>query len=165
MRAYQVAYRDKNRERLLQQERDHHQSRKSDRNSARRSRYATHSDSERAAAKERYWRNPDSRIASAIDWAQSNPERRQAHRSTRKAAKRAAGVYLFTGQDWLRLCRRFNDLCAYCGQKKPLTQDHVVPIARGGHHALGNILPACMSCNSSKGARLLVEWRARRPKE
>ena len=36
----------------------------------------------------------------------------------------------------------------------------IMPIIRGGRHSIGNLLPACGSCNSSKGAKLLVEWRA-----
>jgi 5-methylcytosine-specific restriction endonuclease McrA len=41
--------------------------------------------------------------------------------------------------------------------------DHVVPIARGGWHAIGNILPACFSCNSSKRDDLLIYWRTKTP--
>ena len=36
--------------------------------------------------------------------------------------------------------------------------DHVVPLSRGGKHEIENLLPACRSCNSSKGAKLLEEW-------
>lgn len=40
--------------------------------------------------------------------------------------------------------------------------DHVIPLARGGRHGIGNVLPACQPCNSSKGARLLAEWNVSR---
>jgi hypothetical protein len=30
---------------------------------------------------------------------------------------------------------------------------------RGGTNYEGNLTPACKQCNSSKAARLLVEWR------
>jgi 5-methylcytosine-specific restriction endonuclease McrA len=52
--------------------------------------------------------------------------------------------------------------CAYCGC--PLTSsnfqvDHIIPIARGGTHSVQNIVVACRSCNSSKGAKFLFsEW-------
>lgn len=39
--------------------------------------------------------------------------------------------------------------------------DHVIPVVRGGRHAIGNILPACAACNGSKHAALLVVWRHR----
>ncbi|WP_203620386.1 HNH endonuclease [Streptomyces sp. SID8499] len=38
------------------------------------------------------------------------------------------------------------------------TVDHVIPLSRGGQHAEGNLVPACKSCNSSKGDKLLIEW-------
>lgn len=37
--------------------------------------------------------------------------------------------------------------------------DHVVPVSRGGWHAIGNILPACRSCNAKKQRRTIAEWR------
>jgi 5-methylcytosine-specific restriction endonuclease McrA len=39
--------------------------------------------------------------------------------------------------------------------------DHVVPVARGGRHALANILPACGDCNAHKSDLLLVQWKQR----
>jgi 5-methylcytosine-specific restriction endonuclease McrA len=33
------------------------------------------------------------------------------------------------------------------------TVDHIVPMARGGHHVLENLQCACLACNVSKGAR------------
>jgi len=37
--------------------------------------------------------------------------------------------------------------------------DHVVPLIRGGRHSVGNIIPACRSCNSSKGGKFIIEWK------
>jgi 5-methylcytosine-specific restriction protein A len=44
-------------------------------------------------------------------------------------------------------------VCHYCGQKvgsHALTLDHVVPVARGGASAKGNVVPACAACNKTK---------------
>lgn len=44
-------------------------------------------------------------------------------------------------------------ICHYCGKKfRPaeLTMDHIVPIARGGKSARGNVVPCCKECNSRK---------------
>lgn len=49
--------------------------------------------------------------------------------------------------------------CYYCGERKPLVVDHVIPLAKGGRHAIGNLTGSCQTCNSSKGAMLLIEWR------
>lgn len=67
-----------------------------------------------------------------------------------------------TARDWRRLIARYDGRCAYCGEVAPLTRDHIVPLSRGGRHSIGNLIPACRRCNGSKGARLLVEWRATR---
>jgi hypothetical protein len=36
--------------------------------------------------------------------------------------------------------------------------DHIRPLARGGHEAEYNLVPACARCNKSKNAKLLTEW-------
>lgn len=49
--------------------------------------------------------------------------------------------------------------CAYCGE--PTTEperDHVQPLSDGGETAPENIVPACPTCNRSKGQRPVTEW-------
>lgn len=51
-------------------------------------------------------------------------------------------------------------LCHYCGKKfkaAELTMDHIVPVARGGKSAKGNVVPACRPCNQSKKLSTPVE--------
>lgn len=55
------------------------------------------------------------------------------------------------------LLERFGGRCAYC-PAPATTWDHVVPVAHGGQTTPGNIVPACTSCNSSKGTRDVIEW-------
>jgi 5-methylcytosine-specific restriction endonuclease McrA len=80
--------------------------------------------------------------------------------SRRRAVAGAAEICVISDRDWRSMVARFRGRCAYCGSLGEMTRDHVIPLARGGRHAIGNILPACRSCNSSKRDRLLVEWRA-----
>jgi 5-methylcytosine-specific restriction endonuclease McrA len=47
--------------------------------------------------------------------------------------------------------------CVYCSGAAT-SVDHVTPLARGGYEAERNLVPACASCNGSKGAKLLAEW-------
>lgn len=64
----------------------------------------------------------------------------------------------FTVEEWIELCIRYKDKCAYCGIETTLTADHVVPLSRGGTNYITNILPACKSCNSKKGVRSVQEF-------
>jgi 5-methylcytosine-specific restriction endonuclease McrA len=50
--------------------------------------------------------------------------------------------------------------CYYCGLERKLTQDHVVPLSKGGSHSKDNVVAACRSCNSSKGDRLIIHDKA-----
>jgi hypothetical protein len=65
----------------------------------------------------------------------------------------------FSDRDWCRLVARHGGQCAYCHIAPATTRDHVIPVSRGGTSWIGNILPACESCNSSKHNKLLIEWR------
>jgi len=48
--------------------------------------------------------------------------------------------------------------CTYCGNIENLSIDHIIPLANGGPHCEENLVVACKSCNSSKGAKSLVVW-------
>ena len=54
----------------------------------------------------------------------------------------------------------FGHRCAYCGASGDLQIEHVIPISKGGANDLGNVVPACPSCNSSKRSRDAYEWFA-----
>jgi hypothetical protein len=124
------------------------------------------------ARKAAYQQANPGRIAYKKAWSKANPEKRAAYQKTwrkanrevlqvqqRRRRKRLVGK--IAGEDWRRLVARHNGLCAYC-QERPATEiDHVIPVSRGGRHTIGNVLPACRSCNLSKRARLLIEWNGR----
>lgn len=70
---------------------------------------------------------------------------------------RAAGVH--TQEQWIQRVEYFGWACRYCGlklSKSTLTKDHQIPIADHGTEWASNLVPACKSCNSSKGVR---RWR------
>lgn len=52
--------------------------------------------------------------------------------------------------------------CAYCMERfessNEKTADHVEPLYLGGAHSMDNIVIACLSCNSSKGRKRLLDW-------
>jgi 5-methylcytosine-specific restriction endonuclease McrA len=58
--------------------------------------------------------------------------------------------------------------CWYCGTNymnpfDNLIIEHVVPLCRGGTNEIENLVPACSSCNESKGVMLVEEWRLHLP--
>jgi 5-methylcytosine-specific restriction endonuclease McrA len=55
--------------------------------------------------------------------------------------------------------------CCYCGQKRKMTLDHVVPLARGGGHDESNVVPVCAKCNSSKKDRTFIIWLYKKGRE
>jgi len=65
---------------------------------------------------------------------------------------------------WSDLKEAFNNECAYCGRSEDvagtLQQEHIIPFNCDGEYALGNIIPACKSCNASKGKKNMDEWYA-----
>ena len=50
---------------------------------------------------------------------------------------------------------RDNFMCQYCGSKKELTFDHLLPRSKGGKTDWDNVVTACSSCNVQKGGRLI----------
>ncbi|MFF3928267.1 HNH endonuclease [Streptomyces hirsutus] len=112
-----------------------------------------------------YARYRKQRIAAAAAWARANPELRRAIAAQYKASRRAweqlnpdsVGI---ASKDWRKLVRHYRHRCTYCGGNDGgIHMDHVVPLSRGGRHAIGNVLPACQGCNLSKGAKLVAEWK------
>ena len=91
-------------------------------------------------------------------WRADNPEKVSEYNARRYARERGAeGSH--TAQEWRDKCAEFGHLCAYCGKKRKLTRDHVVPVSRCGSDDIANIVPACKSCNSKKRARLPEEFQ------
>ena len=76
-------------------------------------------------------------------------------RKARKAARRSVEPVPETAKE--SLLDLFHNKCAYCGGPAE-TWDHIVPISKGGETVPWNIVPACLSCNSSKKDRDVFDW-------
>jgi 5-methylcytosine-specific restriction endonuclease McrA len=51
----------------------------------------------------------------------------------------------------LNLFRRDGGECQYCGSRRHLTVDHVIPRSKGGKTSWTNLVTACNRCNVNKG--------------
>ncbi len=70
--------------------------------------------------------------------------------------KNAEGSHTFL--DW-ELLKAQNDFkCGGCGIVKLLTQDHIIPLSKGGTDYIWNIQPLCRSCNSKKHIQSIFYW-------
>jgi len=79
-----------------------------------------------------------------------------------KAAKRRSGFKRrsrfnidpklnFAGEQ--KLLKIYDHRCAYCGAPKECF-DHIWPVSKGGKDEIGNVIPACTSCNGFKYVKL-----------
>lgn len=125
----------------------------------------------------------NARLRSA-EWTKANPERvkenQKRYRSTDVVKKKRREIArlpetkearnrrkkfersLLASHEWFTILNRFRFCCAYCGAEGPSTLDHIDPISGGGEHTIGNVVPCCRSCNSSKGARSFSIFAAER---
>ena len=124
-------------------------------NSEQRKRYQVNR--ERYIGISRSWkqRNPERVKEQQREWKQANPERKRELEHRRRTRKQENGVYVISPKDMRRLAGD----CVYCGATEHITMDHVIPISRGGTHGIGNLVPACASCNNRKLDKTVMEWR------
>ena len=88
---------------------------------------------------------------------QRNKER-HLHRIYRRRAVTRGASGAHTLAEWVDVLLRYGGRCAYCGASGDMTKDHIIPISRGGSDCIDNIVPACLSCNASKGPKTIGEW-------
>ena len=96
---------------------------------------------------------PEKRRASCTKWRKKNLDVCRVQVARYRAQKAGAVIHDFTAAQWREMKAAYGYQCVYCGRKmERLTQDHLTPISKGGAHTASNIVPACGSCNSRKGA-------------
>lgn len=83
------------------------------------------------------------------------PEHRSWIKNKRnRVLKRLKGNGLtHTFGEWELLKKQYGFSCPCCGKSEPeisLTEDHIIPLSKGGSDLIENIQPLCMQCNSKK---------------
>lgn len=128
-----------------------------------RRRRETHRTELRDYFRRRYADSPAARAsvaASNAKWRKTNPGYSAIVHAKRRAAELgASGSH--TREEWVLLLEQCAGLCVYC-LRAATERDHVQPITRGGSDDIGNLVPACRSCNSSKSDTLLLHWLLKR---
>jgi 5-methylcytosine-specific restriction endonuclease McrA len=70
--------------------------------------------------------------------------------------RKAVGVHTFG--EWENLKAQYNWICPCCKKSEPeikLTEDHIIPLMKGGSDNIENIQPLCMKCNQSKYLKII----------
>jgi 5-methylcytosine-specific restriction endonuclease McrA len=81
-------------------------------------------------------------------WFALHPEKRREYERNRRALG-AGAAGSFTAEEAARHAAELGGACFYCAGPHE-HDDHFIPISRGGTNELGNLVPACASCNTSK---------------
>lgn len=81
-------------------------------------------------------------------------------RDQRRRARMRELEHTLTAREWDILLMMTDSRCIYCGQQSDsLEQEHWIPVfPHGGGYTYENIVPACRSCNASKGTMTGEEY-------
>lgn len=90
-------------------------------------------------------------------WNDSNREKRRFWNRLRRM-RRVNAVGVHTLGEWDNLKAQYNWTCPSCKKSEPdiiLTEDHIIPLIKGGSNNISNIQPLCRSCNSRKNTKII----------
>ena len=106
--------------------------------------------------KEYYAGHKSSHALSMKLWRNANPGKIRTYNSNRRALE--SGTVL--SDTWDVLIKLYGDRCMYpdC-ERMDITLDHIVPLSKGGAHAVDNFQILCKRHNSIKGNRNSIDYR------
>ena len=93
----------------------------------------------------------------ASGWKGGITDRKKYKRIRRARKYLAEGSH--SSSEWEKLKKKCNFTCQICNKKEPdivLTEDHIIPLSKGGSDFIENIQPFCRSCNSKKRDRITI---------
>lgn len=100
------------------------------------------------------WKGGVSKDISYISWIKNKRNR------LKTATIKQLGGHTFG--EWELLKKQYNYTCPCCKLSEPfnqrskyLTEDHIIPLSRGGSDLIENIQPLCSKCNSIKNSKII----------
>jgi 5-methylcytosine-specific restriction endonuclease McrA len=122
--------------------------------------YEEHLEETKRKAREYHHQHPDE-VRTRRKAYKSTPvgrtNKRVAHQRRRAIKKNADGNH--TSAEWLAMLDWFGNVCLKCGTVEDITEDHVIPLTKGGSNSIDNMQPLCRYCNVSKGNRSSADYR------
>jgi len=88
-------------------------------------------------------------------WRAANPDKVAQKNHLRRIQTKGSSAFRVLDSELKRI---LGTPCAMCGSLDKLSLDHIIPLARGGRHSVGNLQSLCKPCNSSKGTKTMTEW-------
>lgn len=103
--------------------------------------------------------HPEAKIKKR-EYEKAHPEFKRISENRRRSRKyEADGSH--TKDEFFALCETLDWKCTYCGEslsKKTVSEDHKIPLSKGGSDYITNITPSCRICNSRKSTKTDNEY-------
>lgn len=75
----------------------------------------------------------------------------------RYQARKWAAEGACTRAEWEAILEQYapEGRCPACGNQRPMTMDHIIPLSLGGTNSINNLQPLCNHCNAVKGQKII----------